>query len=84
MINLLVTDTLGYDIGRRSRASDHSEQISLVTIKEAMTSDMPAPHWLPGLTRPYMFLCFFFEARGCNWSTIRLKVAWSAALRLLR
>src|ERR1700751_5712128 len=28
--------------------------------------------------------CFVVEARGCNWSTIRLKVAWSAALRLLR
>jgi hypothetical protein len=27
---------------------------------------------------------FFFEVRGCNWSTIRLKVAWSAALRMLR
>ena len=26
----------------------------------------------------------FFEVRGRNWSTIRLKVAWSAALRLLR
>jgi hypothetical protein len=28
--------------------------------------------------------CLVFEARGCNWSTIRLNVAWSAALRLLR
>ena len=28
--------------------------------------------------------CFVFEARGCNWSTMRLKVAWSAALILFR
>src|SRR5260221_9297699 len=43
-----------------------------------------ADHSLPGLTRPYALLCFVFEVRGCNWSTIRLRVAWSAALRLLR
>jgi hypothetical protein len=43
-----------------------------------------ADHSLPGLTRPYVLPCFVFEVRGCNWSTIRLRVAWSAALRLLR
>ena len=42
------------------------------------------PHSLPGLTRPYVLPCFVFEVRGCNWSRIRLRVAWSAALRLSR
>src|SRR5260221_2539334 len=40
-----------------------------------------ADHSLPGLTRPYALLCFVFEVRGCNSPPIRLRGAWSAALR---
>src|SRR5713101_6223129 len=45
--------------GRRSRAGDHGEQISLVTVEEAMTSDMPRPSLAAGPDKTLHFPLLF-------------------------